>query len=263
MHPILFSIGSFPIHSYGVLIAIGFVLAVLHIKHNAKQLNWNTEQIVDYCFVSLLVGFVGARSVFVITQFEYFLSNPLEVFYVWEGGLVFYGGPLAVIPLTIWFARKNNYNLYQLGDIGVQGLTLAHAIGRLGCLAAGCCHGSACSYPWAIRLDSPLVEDSLRGLPTHPVQLYESAALALLFLCLKIIYKRQRFKGQTMLVYFMAYPLIRSVTEIFRGDTVRGFIIGDWLSTSQFISLLIFLGAAAIYLRQIILQNKRQKPCAN
>jgi phosphatidylglycerol:prolipoprotein diacylglycerol transferase len=248
MHPVLFNLGSIPIHSYGVLIAIGFLAGTWLMRREALKQKWNSEKIVDYCFMSLLVGFAGARTIFIITQWDYFIKHPMEVFYVWEGGLVFYGGPLAAIPYTLWFVKKNKMSIRALGDIAVQSLTLGHGFGRLGCFAAGCCHGSACNLPWAVRLNSPLVEESLRGVPIHPVQIYESAALFILFAILRYFYKRRSFSGQIILIYFMAYSIIRPITEAFRGDTVRGFVFGSALSTSQFISIIMFLGALAYYL---------------
>jgi phosphatidylglycerol:prolipoprotein diacylglycerol transferase len=164
--------------------------------------------------------------------------------------LVFFGGPLAVVPFLIWYLRKHALPLWKTMDVLVPGIALAHAFGRLGCLAAGCCYGKPTGSEWGVRLDSPLVEESMRGIFLHPVQLYESAALLVLFAGLLLVYRSRRFDGQVVLTYFMAYPLIRSITELFRGDSIRGFVIDGWLSTSQFISAMVFLAAAvALFFR--------------
>jgi phosphatidylglycerol---prolipoprotein diacylglyceryl transferase len=128
----------------------------------------------------------------------------------------------------------------------VPGLVLAHAFGRLGCFGAGCCHGRATDLPWGMKFDSDLIEESLRGLPIHPTQLYESFALFALYFLLIRVFQHRKFDGQVLMTYFMTYPIIRSIIEIYRGDSIRGFIIGDWLSTSQFISILIFIAASVI-----------------
>jgi len=89
------------------------------------------------------------------------------------------------------------------------------------------------------------VDESLRGVLLHPTQLYEAGALVILFAGLLWIFRHKSFDGQVVLTYFMAYPIIRSIVEIFRGDLIRGFVIDGVLSTSQFISILVFLVATA------------------
>ncbi len=131
-------------------------------------------------------------------------------------------------------------------DVLMPGVVMAHAFGRLGCLGAGCCYGRPTDLPWGIKLNSELVDIGFRGVPLHPTQLYESVSLFILFGGLMYLSKHKKFDGQVGLTYFMLYPIIRSIIEIFRGDTVRGFIIQDILSTSQFISILVFSVAAVI-----------------
>ena len=253
MLPVLFNIGQFPVHTYGVLIAIGFLLAVWVVRSEAKRIGWPTELIVDFCFLALLIGFIGARIVFIFTRIGDFMADPKSMFYVWEGGLVFYGGPLLVAPWTIWFTKRHKLSFFKLGDISVQGLVLAHAFGRLGCIAAGCCFGKPTGMDWGFQFYSELVPSELQGVPLHPTQLYESLALFALFFYLRLRRKKVRFAGQLTLEYFLVYPIIRSIVEIFRGDVVRGFVIDDLISTSQFISIIVFLVATITY---VVLRNK-------
>ncbi len=259
MHPVLFEIGGFPLHTYGVLVAAGFLSGVWFMRGQAKLLGWDTEKVVDFCFMALFIGFIGCRLFFVLTQLSYFAEHPAEVFAVWEGGMVFYGGPVLVVPWALWWMRKNKFPLGTMSDLATQTLALGHAIGRWACLAAGCCYGKECSYPWGVRLNSELVDVHLRGVPLHPVQLYESFSLFALFLFLRWLWKRRRFEGQIALAYFMAYAVIRSIMETFRGDLVRGFLIPGWISTSQFISIILFIIAAALYWR-LSRRQSHQRP---
>jgi phosphatidylglycerol:prolipoprotein diacylglycerol transferase len=220
---------------------------VFFLRRQAQKLRWDTEKIVDFCFMALFIGFVGCRLFFVLTQIPYFIEHPLEVFAVWEGGMVFYGGPILVVPWALWWMKKNKIPMGVMSDLATQALALGHAIGRWGCLAAGCCYGRECSYPWAVRLETDLVEARLRHVPLHPVQIYESLSLFALFFFLRWLWKRRRFDGQTTLVYFMAYAVIRSIWETFRGDLVRGFVVPGLVSTSQFISIIVFAVAAGVY----------------
>lgn len=243
MHPLLVKIGPVPIHTYGFLIAIGFLVAVSVIRRLTVSSKLNVEKVLDLVFWSLLVGFVGARLLFVITRFSYFMTDPLAVFRVWEGGLVFFGGPLVVIPFVWWYTRRHGLPIWKTMDIMAPGLVINHMFGRFGCLAAGCCYGKPTESIFGIRLYSDLVDRHLQGIPLHPTQLYEASALFVLFLGLLWVFRTKRFDGQVVLTYLMAYPVIRSLIEIFRGDVIRGFVIEGILSTSQFISLLVFIGA--------------------
>lgn len=254
MHPLLFTIGSIPIHTYGFLIAVGFLTAVFTIRRLSIRSGLDPERILDLTFWMLLVGFLGARILYIITRWDTFMADPMAIFRVWEGGLVFLGGPIACVPFAIWYIKKHKLPPWLTSDILIIGLTVNHAFGRLGCLSAGCCYGKPTTMPWGIKLYSDLVDKDMQGIPLHPTQLYESTALFILFFGLLHIFKKRQFEGQAVLTYFMAYPIIRSIIEIFRGDLIRGFVIDGILSTSQFLSILIFVGASfalAIRLKQV------------
>jgi phosphatidylglycerol:prolipoprotein diacylglycerol transferase len=251
MFPLLFKIGPLPVHTYGFLIAVGFLMAVGVIRRLAERSKLDVDRTLDLTFWCLVVGFGGARLLYVITRFSTFMMDPVSIFRVWEGGLVFLGGPLAVLPFLVWYFKKYRLPMWSTADALVPGLTIAHAMGRLGCLAAGCCYGKPTDLPWGIRLTSELVDPLVRGVALHPTQLYESASLLALFLGLLWVHRARKFEGQVALTYFMAYPIIRSVIEVFRGDQIRGFVIDQVLSTSQFLSIWVFVGAAFLLLRRL------------
>jgi phosphatidylglycerol:prolipoprotein diacylglycerol transferase len=251
MHPLLFNLGPIPIHTYGFLIAVGFLVCVYVIRKLSERAGLDAERNLDLTFWLLLVGFLGARVLFIITRLSYFAADPMDIFKVWEGGLVFFGGPLACVPFMAWYVRKYKLPTWKTADAMIPGLVIAHMFGRFGCLAAGCCYGKPTGHEWGIRLYSELVEREFQGVPLHPTQLYEASALGILFLGLLYVFKHKRFDGQVVLTYFMAYPVIRSIVEIFRGDLIRGFVIDDVLSTSQFISILVFLGATAVLIHRL------------
>jgi phosphatidylglycerol---prolipoprotein diacylglyceryl transferase len=227
MYPVLFHIGPIPINSYGLLIAIGFLTALQLIQVLAIRTKGDPQKYMDLAFYTLLVGFLGARILYVFTRWEDQFSNDLlSIFKLWEGGLVFYGVP-------VW----------NMLDIFTIGLVAAHGFGRLGCLMAGCCYGRPTGTGFGIKLYSDLVDPAFRGVNLHPTQIYESASLFTLAAGLWFLFARRKFEGQVVLTYLMVYPVIRSVIEMFRGDSIRGFVIEGVLSTSQFISVFVFLGA--------------------
>jgi phosphatidylglycerol:prolipoprotein diacylglycerol transferase len=245
MHPLLFQIGPVPIHTYGFLIALGFILALQVIRKLAERSKLDSERVLDLTFWSLLVGFLGCRILFIITRWEYFSQEPVAMLKLWEGGLVFLGGPIAVFPFVAWQVRKHQLPIWKTMDVMIPGLVLGHMFGRFGCFAAGCCYGKPTDLPWGVRFQSELVDTAMRGIPLHPTQLYEAFSLGVLFAGLLWVFRTKKFDGQVVLTYFMAYPIIRSIIEVFRGDTIRGFVIDGVLSTSQFISILVFAAALA------------------
>jgi len=252
MHPILINIGPFTIHTYGFLIACGFLVALSLAKRLAIRSKLNVEKTLDLGFWCMFVGFIGARLLYIITRFNDFAVDPLAVFKIWEGGLVFFGGPLTAIPFAIWYAKKHEIPIWKTLDVFTPGLAVAHAFGRLGCFSAGCCYGKPTDGPFGVRFHSDLVALQYRGIPLHPTQLYESFSLFILFAGLMYIYKKRVFDGQVALSYLLIYPIIRSVIETFRGDLIRGFVVDGVLSTSQFISILVFIGAAVVFRKRAI-----------
>lgn len=251
MFPVLFEVGGVPIQSYGFFIALGYVAALLLTRRLASARGFSPSDFSDLTFFCLLVGILGARILFVLTNLSYFLGRPGEMFSFWSGGLVFYGGFLLVLPMLFFFFRFRQIPWAQGLDVLAPGLALGHAIGRIGCLAAGCCHGSYCEYPWAVHLHTDLVEPSLRGLPVHPVQIYESAGLLALCGGLLWLGRRKPAVGAVAAAYVMGYALLRFGVEFFRGDSIRGSAFG--ISTSQLLALALFAAAG------LILFSRRRK----
>lgn len=253
MFPVLIKIGPLTIHTYGFIIAIGFLVALMFAAREAKRQNIPKEGIVDIGFYALFAGLVGSRLFFVLTNWQRYSEHPIDIVKIWEGGLVFYGGMLFAIPAVIWYARKKGLSLWQAADIWAPSIAIGHAIGRLGCFSAGCCYGTpAEGVPWAVTFTDP---ESLAiiGVPLHPTQLYESAAEMLNFLVLMTMRRHQSFRGRLFWIYILNYSVIRSVVEMFRGDQVRGFLLPGF-SYSQAISVAMFF-TAVVFL--FILKRKK------
>jgi phosphatidylglycerol:prolipoprotein diacylglycerol transferase len=255
MHPILFEINlgfiRIPLHSYGFLIAIGFLCGIATVRKLSVRSKMNPDINADLAFWLLMYGFIGARVLFIFTRLEYFLENPIDMFKVWEGGLVFFGGLIAATGYAVFYFKKHKLNVWKMIDVLSPGLVIAHAFGRMGCLMAGCCYGRLTNEPWGIKLNSELVDDALKGVPLHPTQIYESVSLFILYAGMMHIFRTKKFDGQVGLTYFVLYPIIRSIIEIYRGDSIRGFVIEGVLSTSQFISIGVFAVALTVLLYRL------------
>jgi phosphatidylglycerol:prolipoprotein diacylglycerol transferase len=242
MYPVLFRFGPLTIHTYGFLIATAFLVALWLAVKEAGKRGVPYEKIVDQAFYTLVAGLVGSRAFYVATNWSYYAANPLDIVKIWQGGLVFYGGVLLALPVSVWFARKAALPLWDAFDLWAPSIALGHAIGRLGCFCAGCCYGKpAGALPWAVVFNDP-GSLAVKGVPLHPAQLYESIGEALNFLILITLRRRQSFRGQLFWVYILNYSIVRSVVEAFRGDEVRGFI-GGGVSISQGISIAMLLSA--------------------
>lgn len=251
MHPILFEIAGVKIHAYGFFIAIGYLASLWLISRLARNRGLDPARFFDLAFLALVSGVIGGRILFVLTNWRYFRQYPAEIFSFWQGGLVFYGGFL-MAALACWgYIRWRNLPLRESLDILAPPLALGHAIGRIGCFAAGCCYGSYCPLPWGTVFHSEMIDPALRGLPLHPTQLYEALSVFLLtgFL-LRMFYRRRQPAGTVALTYIVVYAALRAVIEMFRGDSIRGFLIGNWLSTSQAIAIALLVGAVAWYVRE-------------
>ena len=255
MFPLLYEINlgpiHIPLHTYGFMIAIGFLLGIATVRKLSVKSKMNPDLNADLAFWLLMYGFLGARVLFVFTRLDYFLANPFDIVKVWEGGLVFFGGLISATAYAFYYFRKHQLNIWKMIDVLSPGLVIAHAFGRIGCLSAGCCYGRPTDVPWAIKLNSDLVDESLRNVPLHPTQIYESLSLFILYAGLLTIFRTKKFDGQVGLTYFMLYPIIRSIIEVYRGDSIRGFVIEDILSTSQFISILVFAVALIMLLYRL------------
>ena len=242
MYPVLIKIGPLTIHTYGFLIAIGFVIALLLAVRQAKKTGFPHESIVDIGFYVLIAGIIGSRIFFVMTNWPYYKNHPVDIVKIWEGGLVFYGGMLFALPAAIWYAKRKGLHLWSTADIWAPSIAIGHAIGRLGCFCAGCCYGTpAKDIPWAVTFTDP-ESLAILGVPLHPSKLYESAGEFINFFMLILFRRHQSFKGQIFWMYILNYSIIRFVVERFRGDEVRGFIFPGF-SISQGISVLMLITA--------------------
>lgn len=245
MWPILIEVGPLTIHTYGFMIALGFLAGLYFATRESKRLQMPHDRVIDVGFAAIIAGIIGSRAVYVLTNLAYFRTNPLDMIKIWEGGLVFYGGIVSAIPVAFWVARRKGLPLWQTADVWAPSLALAHSLGRIGCFSAGCCYGTAApDLPWAVIFTHPETL-AIRGVPLHPTQLYESALEFLNFLVLYYGFrKRTSFHGQLFWLYVLNYSMIRTVTEQFRGDEVRGFLLPG-ISISTAISAVMFIAALA------------------
>ena len=247
MHPVLLHIGSFNLYTYGLFVALGFMTAIWVSQKNAKSHGLSSESITDIFFVILVSALLGARLLYVLINFDGYKNNLLDIFKIWNGGLVFFGGFIAAVVATPIYLRSKNLDFWKTADIISPGLALGHAVGRIGCFFAGCCYGKECDLPIAVKFTNP---ESLApiGVYLHPTQLYSVFSNLTLFFILLWLQKRKKFNGMVFLSYIMLYSLFRSIVEFFRGD-FRGDFFFEVVSMSQGIGLMVSLIAFILLIK--------------
>lgn len=236
MYPILVKLGPFTIYSYGFFLALGFMLAIIYVTREAKRAGVDPQRVSDLAFYLIISAIIGSRLLFIITEPHDFMENPLEVFKIWKGGLVFYGGFIGALFTGIWYVKRHGMPVWKTADIIAPAIALGQSLGRIGCFSAGCCYGSETDVPWAVTFTDPSSLAKI-GVPLHPAQLYEAALDFGIFLFLIAFRKRKGFDGQLLWLYALLYAIVRLIVEFFRGDP-RGFV-GGMLATSQLIGLIM------------------------
>jgi phosphatidylglycerol---prolipoprotein diacylglyceryl transferase len=252
MYPEIFHIGSFPINTYGVFLAIAFLCAILVAVRLAGRDGLPRERIYDLSLWMLLGGLIGSKILMLFTEPEY-RDHPLQLLsldFLRSGG-VFYGGLIGAVLTGYFLMKRYKLPWWKTADACAPGIAIGNFFGRQGCFAAGCCWGKPTSLPWGVKFTE--LGHQITGVPTdvylHPTQLYESFAMLIVFLFLLWMHKRKRFNGQVILLYALLYSIVRFSIEFVRDDP-RGDIFGlttlTGLSTSQMISLLVGIAAAVL-----------------
>lgn len=240
MHPILFEIGGWPVYSYGVLLALAYLLGLQLAVVRARRRGLDGAKIMDFGIYLIIAALVGAKAMLLIVDFDYFRQQPREILSIVRAGGVFYGGLITAFLVGLWLVRRYKLPVWTTADLIAPGIALGHIVGRLGCLLAGCCYGKPTDRPWGITFTDPAAAANVGtplGTPLHPTQLYDAGG-ELLILILLLWRERHgaQFPGRTFWTYMVLYGIARFVVEMFRGDP-RGMLLG--MSTSQFVSLLI------------------------
>jgi phosphatidylglycerol:prolipoprotein diacylglycerol transferase len=240
MHPILFSIGDWPVYSYGVLLALAYLAGLQLAVVRARRAGLDPARVMDLGIYLIIAALIGAKLMLIAVDFEYFRNQPRELLSLVRAGGVFYGGLIAAFFVALWLLRRYKLPVWTTGDLIAPGIALGHIVGRFGCLLAGCCYGRPADVPWALTFIDPVAAANVGtplDVPLHPTQLYDAGAEALILIVLLATERRGRpFPGRTFWLYMLLYAVSRFVIEIYRGDE-RGMIAG--LSTSQFVSVVL------------------------
>ncbi|MYD85121.1 MAG: prolipoprotein diacylglyceryl transferase [Acidobacteria bacterium] len=241
MYPKLLELGPISIYSYGLLLVSAYLIGLQVAVVRGRARGLDGQRIMDLGIAIIVSALVGAKLLLFVVEFDHFTRNPAELWTLVRSGGVFYGGMLLAVAVAFWYMQRSGLPLWATCDAFAPGIAAGQAVGRLGCLLAGCCYGHPTDLPWGVTFTDTL-SAAIGGAPLdvslHPTQLYESvAALVILGVLLAFERRGRPFPGRTFWAYLLLYPAVRFVIEFYRGDP-RGTVL-DTLSTSQFVSVLL------------------------
>jgi phosphatidylglycerol---prolipoprotein diacylglyceryl transferase len=257
LHPILLKIGSFQLPTYGLLLALALLTAIITADRLGRREGFDGGRMLDFSTWIIVVGLLGAKVLMIISDWSFYRQNPGEIF-SWatlQSGGVFYGGFIASAFFAVWYVRTYHLPLLKMFDIYAPAVALAQSVGRLGCFSAGCDYGTRTSSFLGVVFTNPYSHE-VTGVPLntriHPTQLYESLATLVIGGLLLWRYRHKKRDGEIFLLYLALYAVARFSLEFLRGDEDRGFVFHHLLSTSQFIAILALVVAGWLwsYLRR-------------
>ncbi len=253
MHPVVWKItDTIAIKSYGVAIAVAFVLGIFLTARHARKVGLKFNDFVDMGFWVVIAAIVGGRVFYILFNLRDYLHKPLAIVQIWHGGLIFYGGLLAAVLTAIIFMRRRGIPVWLGGDLIAPQIALGYAITRVGCFLNGCCFGEATSLPWGVKFPPACGAGRYIGelsfvaffsgrpdvdIHLHPVQLYAAAANLIIFVVLLLAWRRRSFDGQIFWGYLILYPVYRFAVEFLRADN-QPFVLG--LTIAQIMSVTLF-----------------------
>lgn len=253
MLPKLIDTGSFFLPTYGVLVAIAFLTAIWITSRLARTAGLSSERVTNLAIYCALAGMAGAKLFMFLFDWRLYWNDPGQIFTfsTLQAAGVYQGGLAIALLTAVLYMRRQGLPGLQTADVFAPGIALGHAIGRLGCLAAGCCWGTQCSRPWAVTFTNRSANE-LTGVPLfvplHPTQLYESGAELVIFFVLYRMFFRQHREGSVIGWYLVLYSVARFLVEFLRNHE-QALPFGLPLSITQWIAVCTLIAGCWLVLR--------------
>ena len=241
MYNDLFTIGSFTVHGYGLMIAIGIIAALLVSVRWSRRLGLDEDAVLNIAILAVPGGFIGAKLLYLIVELPAVIAGTISWRAIWEGFVV-YGGIIGGIAAGLIYCRVKKLNSLKYFDLALPAVALAQGFGRIGCFLAGCCYGKETNSIFGIVFhDSAYAPNGVKLLPTQLISSVGNFAIAgILFAAAR----KNRKDGRVGSMYLILYGTGRFLVEFLRNDP-RGSV--GVLSTSQFISLFMVAGGILLY----------------
>lgn len=238
-------IGPVTIHGYGACIAIGLITALLVASFRAKKRGLNDDIIYGIVFCSAIFGFLGAKIMYCIVEWESFIEDPVSIFS--SSGFVVYGGITGGIIAVFIYTKIKKVDFLEYLELAVPSVAIAQGFGRLGCFFAGCCYGRPTDSIIGITFKNSLYAPN--NVKLIPTQLLSAAGNFINAAILIFIVSRTKKKGVVTAVYLILYSIGRFFIEMLRNDN-RG-SVGS-LSTSQFYGIFTLIIGIGILIFSLV-----------
>lgn len=223
------SLGPIKIQVWGFMVALAFLFALFLGLVEAQRKKIKQNHILNLTFYLLLGGILGGRLSFVIVHLDFYSKNFWEIFKIWEGGMIFYGGALLAFFFGFLYVRKHRLSFWQIADLVAPSLALGIFIGRIGCFLIHDHLGKIMKHPLFFGIN-------YFGEIRHEPALYELASALLIFLVLWLIRKKIKKEGLLFIIFLLSYSGARFFIDYFRELDLRFF----WLTGSQYLSSILF-----------------------
>lgn len=245
----LFSIGPITVHGYGLMIGLGFLVAVLLGCYRCSKRGLSSDHFTSIAICVLLFGFMGGKLLFIIVEYENFFANPLGA--LSSSGFVVYGGIITGILSIIIYCKIKKLSVASYLDMFAPSCAINQSMGRIGCFMAGCCYGRETDSALSVVFPEGCLAPA--GVKLIPTQLYSAAGMLLICVGLILYARKAKYKGEITGYYLLFYGIGRFIIEFFRND-YRGSV--GILSTSQFISIF----TVAIAIAVLVFAYKKKVP---
>ncbi len=250
MRPYLFHIGGMGVPSFFFMLMIGALAGTFFAARVAKKEGADPVAMLDFGIIGIICSVLGSRIFHIIFEApDYYLENPIRVFYFWQGGFVSIGaytGSLIGWLVYMW-RRKLDYWRYL--DIATTCVPIIIFFTRLGCLMVGCCYGKPTEFFLHLTFNDPASTAGYYhlGEPLHAVQIYNMLNALVMWAVVMFVYRHRRFSGQVLAAFFLYYGVTRFFIEFLRGDADRGLWFNNAVSTGQIAMLFFFAAGVFIW----------------
>ncbi len=249
MRIILFEIFGIRINSYGLMIAIGIIVAAMLFINKGRKKNLNEDSLLNLIIFAVIGGMLGGKGLFIITEIKDIIKEP-SILLNFGYGFVIYGAIGGGALAMYLYCRRKNWNIVEMLDMMVPGLAIAQGFGRIGCFLAGCCYGAETTLSIGVKFPKGSLAPA--GIYVHPTQIYSSIFDFLLGIFLLYYSKKEKQTGKIVGMYLSIYSIGRFLIEFLRNDP-RGSV--GIFSTSQFIAIFTLVLGIIIFNNQRIFKG--------
>ncbi|MBE7052970.1 MAG: prolipoprotein diacylglyceryl transferase [Ruminococcaceae bacterium] len=246
VNPVAFTLFGKEIYWYGIIIAIGFLTAIIVCSSIAKKDGLSEDNVYDIVFWATIPCIISARLYYVIFNIQDYIKNPVDIFKIWEGGIAIYGAIIGGAIVVHLYSKSKNLSTLKVFDLCSIGVIIGQIVGRWGNFVNAEAHGVETTLPWRMAI----IEGG-KMIEVHPTFLYESlwnlGVLAILF----IVFFKKRYDGEVFFTYALGYGIGRAIIEGLRTDSLY---IGPFR-----ISQLVGIVSAVVAIVFIVINNKKLK----